>query len=97
MVSGCDVVEGVVDKALQLDLKIMDVHIELQEITIKLVLEEIQQVIGLALHIINDVIQILDHLLKPLDVGVLLQRAELVDGGEHVNQLVQPLGEQVKL
>mmetsp|Transcript_9079 Transcript_9079/g.24441 ORF Transcript_9079/g.24441 Transcript_9079/m.24441 type:complete len:205 (-) Transcript_9079:1100-1714(-) len=97
VLGGGDMLKAAVHKALELVLQLMDVDVELQEVTVKLVAEEVQQIILLALDCVDDLLQVLDHLIQPIDVGVLLEGAELVDGGEHVNELVEALGEQVCL
>ena len=134
LLSSSNGLESLVDKALQLDLQVVDIDVELEEVAVKLgrrgggywkfilmgsmcqtsdvgagphpciysnfsylVAVEVQQVIGLPLHIVDDLVQVLDHLLKALNVSVLLQRRKLVDSGEHLNQLVQALGKQVEL
>ena len=75
----------------------MDVDVKLQDVPVVLVLVEVQQVIGLPLDVIHNVGEVLDHLVQPIDVGVLGQGAELVDGREHVEQLLAALDEKVKL
>ena len=97
MLSGADLIEGGVDEGLQSQLQIMDVHIELKEVSIKLGLVEVQQVIGLALDVIHNIVEVLDHLVQAIQVGVLSQRRELVDSGEHADQLLAALSEEVKL
>lgn len=97
MLSGADLIEGGVDEGLQGQLQIVDVHIELKEVSIKLGLVEVQQVIGLALDVIHDIVEVLDHLVQAIQVGVLSQRRELMDSGEHADQLLAALSEEVKL
>lgn len=82
---------------LQLKFQVVDVDVELEEVTIELVARKVQQVVGLALDVVDDVVQALDHLLQPLNVRVLLQSGELVNCREHVDELVQALGEEIKL
>ena len=97
MLSGADLLKGGIDEGLQSKLQVMDVDIELKEVPVKLGSVEIQQVIGLALDVIHNVVEVLDHLVQPIQVSVLGQRRELVDGVEHADQLLAALGEEIKL
>ena len=97
MLCRADVLEGRIDEGLQSQLQIMDIHVELQKVPVELGLVEVQQIIGLALDVIHNVVEVLDHLVQPIKVGVLSQRGELMNGGEHADQLLAALGEEVKL
>jgi hypothetical protein len=54
-----------VNTHLKLDLQIMDVDVEFKVVPVKVVACVVQQIIGLALHIIYNLIEGLDHTLKP--------------------------------
>ena len=97
MLCGADLLKGNVDEGLQGQLQIMDVDVELQKVPVKLSFVEVQQIIRLPLDVIHNVVEVLDHLVQPIQVGVLGQRGELVDGVKHADQLLAPLGEEVKL
>ena len=44
----------------------MNVDVELQEVAIKLGLVKVQQIIWLALDVIHNVVEVLDHLIQPV-------------------------------
>ena len=97
MLRRANLLEGCIDETLQGQLQVMYVDIELQEVPIKLSPVKIQEIIWLALDVINDVVEVLDHLIQPIQVGVLGQGRELVDGAKHADQLLASLGEEIKL
>jgi len=97
MLCGADLLKGDVDEGLQGQLQIVDVDVELKKVPVKLSSVEVQQIIWLPLDVVHNVVEVLDHLVKPIQVGVLGQRGELVDGVKHADQLLAPLGEEVKL
>eukprot|EP00951_Prasinocladus_malaysianus_P027986 scaffold253275_cov43-Prasinocladus_malaysianus.AAC.5 len=97
VVGGGDVLKGRVDEALQRHLEVVDVDVELEDVAVKLVSPKVEQVVGLALDVVHDVVERLDHLVQAVDVRVLRQAGELMDGGEHVDELPAPLGEEVEL
>lgn len=83
MFGGSDVLERRVDEALEGNLKVMDVDVELQEIPVKLILGEVHQVVWLALDIVHNVVEIFCHLLQPLDMRVLCQQRKRVNRAKH--------------
>ena len=91
-----DVLEGGVDEILQLCLEIVNVDVELQKVAIVLVLGVIQQVVRLALELVGDNEKPLDHPVHPVDGVRLRQSVELVNRREHVDELVQALGEELE-
>lgn len=97
MLRRANLLEGCIDETLQGQLQVMYVDIELQEVPIKLSPVKIQEIIWLALDVIHDVVEVLDHLIQPIQVGVLGQGRELVDGAKHADQLLASLGEEIKL
>lgn len=96
MLSRANLFKGNIDEGLQRKLQVMDVDIELKKVPVKLCSVEVQQIIRLALYVIHNIVEVLDHLIKPIQVGVLSQRGELVDGVKHADQLLASLGEEVK-
>lgn len=96
MLSRADLLKRHIDESLQCELQIVDVNIELQEVSVKLGSVEVQQIIRLPLDIIHNVIEIFDHLVQPIQVGVLGQRGELMDGVKHADQLLAALSEKIK-
>ena len=97
MLCGANLLEGRIDKSLQSQLQVMYVDIEFQEVPVKLSPVKVQEIIGLALDVIHNVIEVLDHLIQPIQVSVLGQGRELVDGAKHTDQLLASLGEKIKL
>lgn len=97
MLCGADLLKGNIDEGLQGQLQIVDVDIELKKVPVKLSSIEVQQIIWLPLDVIHNVVEVLDHLVQPIQVGVLGQRGELVDGIKHADQLLASLGEEIKL
>lgn len=96
MLRRVNLLEGCIDEPLQCQLQVMYVDIELQEVSIKLSPVKVQEIIWLALDVIHNVVEVLDHLIQPIQVGVLGQRRELVDGAKHADQLLASLGEEIK-
>lgn len=97
MLCRANLLEGGVDEALQCQLQIVYVDIELQEVPIKLGLVEVQKIIWLALDVIHNVVEVLDHLIQAIQMGVLGQGRELMNRAKHRDQLLAPLGEKIKL
>lgn len=97
MLCRADLLEGCIDETLQCQLQVMYVDIELQEVPIKLSPVKVQEIIWLALDVIHNVVEVLDHLIQPIQVGVLGQGRELVDGAKHTDQLLAALSEKIKL
>ena len=97
MLCRANLLEGCIDETLQCQLQVMYVDIELQEVPIKLSPVKVQEIIWLALDVIHNVVEVLDHLIQPIQVGVLGQGRELVDGAKHTDQLLAALSEKIKL
>jgi len=97
MLCGADLLKGNVDEGLQGQLQIMNVDVELKKVPVILSSIEVQQIIRLPLDVIHNVVEVFYHLVQPIQVGVLGQRGELVDGIKHADQLLAPLSEEVKL
>ena len=76
-----DVLERRVDEALQLRLQVVDLDLEVHEVAVELRVGEVQQVVRLALHVVGNLRETLDHRLEALDVRVLRQRRELTHCG----------------
>lgn len=97
MLCGVDLLEGCIDEALQCQLQVMYIDIKLKEVAVKLSPVVVQEIVWLALDVIHNVIEVLDHLIQPIQVGVLSQDRELVDGAKHADKFLAPLGEEIKL
>lgn len=97
MLRGADLLERCVNEALQCQLQVMYIDIELKEVAVELSPVVVQEIIRLALDVIHNVVEVLDHLIQPIQVGVLSQDRELVDGAKHADKLLAPLGEEIKL
>lgn len=97
MLRGADLLERCVNEALQCQLQVMYIDIELKEVAVELSPVVVQEIIRLALDVVHNVVEVLDHLIQPIQVGVLSQDRELVDGAKHADKLLAPLGEEIKL
>ena len=71
--------------------------VELEVIAIERVLREVQEVVRLALELLDDQEELLDHVAHAVDVRVRRQRRELHDRAVQVEELVAALDEELKL
>lgn len=91
-----DAVEALVDEPLQIGLQLADVHIELYEVSIESIVAEVQQVMPLVLELHQVRPELVNYRVDSLQL-VLPEHFELLDGPEHVHQLVDSPTKQVEL
>lgn len=82
---------------LHCDLQVIHIHIEFQEIAVKSVVGKVKEIIWPPLDIIHNLLNTLDHATQTLNMGVLCQAAELVNGAEQLLQLAASTGKQLIL
>ena len=91
-----DVLEGGVDEALQRALELVDVGVELEVVAVELVEREVEQLVRLPLEVDDDRPEVGHEAVHPLEV-VPRERRELLDGREHVDELLDAAAEEVEL
>ena len=74
----------------------MDVRVELEEVAVKLTLLVVEQLVRFAPELVDDRLEGLHETFHALD-AVAREIGELLDGGEHVLQLLDAPAEQVEL
>ena len=77
-------------EGLQSGLQIVNVNIEFEEVAIKDCYGRIQKVILLAAEVIHQALKAAHQGSQPLNVCVLSQRTELINGCEHCSNLPAP-------
>mmetsp|Transcript_17790 Transcript_17790/g.60027 ORF Transcript_17790/g.60027 Transcript_17790/m.60027 type:complete len:645 (-) Transcript_17790:418-2352(-) len=96
ILDGGDVLKRLVDKMLQQRLQVRDLDVELDVVPVELVVVVVEQVVPLLPEVAHDGVEVVDELLHALEL-VVRERLELVDGGEHVDELDDAAAEEVEL